>query len=70
MLALEYIMMKRYDTLLGSTLNDRIDNPLLLGATTPSCQITSDRLVDLDEAGFFVDDMKLVLIYKLMITCP
>lgn len=58
--------MVNYDTLLG-TLNYCIDNPLLLGAATPSPQVTSNRLVNLDESGFFIDDVKLVLVHKLMI---
>lgn len=49
-------------------MDDGIDDPLLFSAGTPSRQITSNRLIDLNQAGSLIDDMELVLIYQLMVT--
>lgn len=49
------------------TLDDGIDNPLLLGAAAPGGQVTRDGLVNLDEASIFVDDVELVLVDQLVV---
>jgi len=50
------------------TLNDGIDNPLLLRAGAPCSQVSRDRLIDLDQAVFpVVDDVELVLVDKLVV---
>lgn len=50
------------------TLEDGIDNPLLLGATTPPTQVRGNRLVNLKQSRFFIDDMELMLIHQFMVT--
>jgi len=50
-----------------STLEDGVDNPLLLSAAAPGGQVARHRLVDLDEAGLLVDDVELVLVNQLVV---
>ena len=50
------------------TLENGIDNPLLLWATTPPTQINRNGLVDLKQRSFLINDMKLMLIHQLMVT--
>ncbi len=50
----------------GLTLDDGVDDPLLLRAASPGSQVTGNGLVDLDEAGFFIDDVELVLVNQLV----
>ena len=49
------------------TLDDGVDNPLLLRAASPSGQVAGNGLIDLDEASFFVDDVKLMLVDQLVV---
>ena len=51
----------------GLTLDDGVDDPLLLRAASPSAQVAGNGLVDLDQAGFFVDDVELVLVDQLVV---
>jgi hypothetical protein len=48
-------------------LKDCVDNPLLLGASTPSAQIPRHRLVDFNQACLLVDNGKLVLVNQLVV---
>lgn len=50
------------------TLDDGIDDSLLVFTCAPRGQVSRDGLIDLDQARLLVDDMKLVLINQLMIT--
>jgi hypothetical protein len=49
------------------TLNDSINNPLLLRTSSPRSKIHRSGLVDLDQSRLLIDDMKLVLISQLVI---
>ena len=46
---------------LAITLEDRINNPLLLGACTPCRKVASNWLIDLDKSCLFIDDMEFML---------
>lgn len=52
------------------TLNDGIYDPLLLRTSSPLAQVPRNRLIDLDERGLFIDDVKLMLISQLVISGP
>jgi hypothetical protein len=49
------------------TLNDGINNPLLLRASSPLSEVHRSRLVDLNQSRLLIDDMELVLIGQLVI---
>ena len=50
--------------LLESSIND----PLLICTTTVRCEIIGYRMVNLDESGGFIDDVKLVLVCQTMVS--
>jgi hypothetical protein len=49
------------------TLEDGIDNPLLVWTSAPSSKISRHRLVHLDKTRLLVDNLELVLINKLVV---
>ena len=50
------------------TLNDGINDPLLVRASTPSTEVPSDGLVDLDEARLLIDNVEFVLVNQLVVS--
>lgn len=50
------------------TLENGINDPLLLRTGTPLGKILGHGLVDLDEGGLFVDDMELMLVGQLVVS--
>jgi hypothetical protein len=57
-----------YRWIANSTLNNGIDDPLLVLTSTPCSQIAWNRLIYLDQASLLVDNVELVLVNQLMVT--
>ena len=54
--------------IVGNTLEYGIDNPLLLLASTPRCQITWDWLVHLDHGSLITDNVEFMLVCKFVVS--
>jgi hypothetical protein len=52
------------------TLEDGIDNPLLIWTGTPLSEISGHRLVYLDETRLLIDNLELVLVNQFMVSSP
>lgn len=56
-----------FHPLIARTLENGIYNPLLFRTGTPFGEVLRDRLVDLNERRFLIDDMELVLVGELVV---
>jgi hypothetical protein len=56
-----------YRWIANSTLNNGIDDPLLVLTSTPCSQIAWNRLIYLDQASLLVDNVELVLVNQLIL---
>jgi hypothetical protein len=52
------------------TLNNGIDDPLLVSTCSPSSQISGDWLINLNQPSLFVDNVELMFVNKLMVARP
>ena len=62
--------MRRSALLKIRTLEDGIDDPLLIWTGTPLREISRHGLVQLDETRLLIDNLKLMLIDRLVVASP